>query len=67
MSEQRPGSTVTVGDRFEIGGLRAAHGGVVVGRHDGRAVFVRNALPDERVLVEVTDARKPSFCHARVI
>ncbi|GGF41042.1 class I SAM-dependent RNA methyltransferase [Williamsia phyllosphaerae] len=67
MSEQRPQATVTAGDRFEIDGLRAAHGGVVVGRHDGRAVFVRNALPDERVLVEVTDARKPSFCHARVI
>lgn len=67
MNAPRPDPTVTVGDRFEIDGLRAAHGGVMVGRHDGRAVFVRDALPDERVLVEVTDARKPSFCHARVI
>jgi len=32
-----------------------AHGGHCVARSDGQVVFVRHALPGERVLVEVTD------------
>ena len=32
-----------------------AHGGHCVGRIEGRAVFVRHALPGERVVVEVTE------------
>nr|BFE81547.1 hypothetical protein GCM10020093_041480 [Planobispora longispora] len=32
-----------------------AHGGWCVARHDGRVVFVRHALPGERVLAEVTE------------
>ncbi len=31
------------------------HGGFCVARHEGRAVFVRHALPGERVEVEVTE------------
>ena len=34
---------------------RVAHGGSVVGRHEGVVVFVRHALPGERVVVEVTE------------
>ncbi len=67
MSPHRPDPPGRVGERFELGGLRVAHGGVMVGRHDGRAVFVRGALPDERVLVEVTEDRKVSYAHARVV
>ena len=33
-----------------------AHGGHCVARVDGRVVFVRHALPGERVVVELTDA-----------
>jgi len=51
--EQR-GRTL-VGERFEITPERVGHGGFVVGRHEGRAVFVRHALPGERVVAEVTE------------
>ncbi|MFI6507641.1 class I SAM-dependent RNA methyltransferase [Streptosporangium sp. NPDC050855] len=32
-----------------------AHGGWCVARHDGRVVFVRHALPGERVMAEITE------------
>jgi tRNA/tmRNA/rRNA uracil-C5-methylase (TrmA/RlmC/RlmD family) len=35
-----------------------AHGGSCVARHDGRVVFVRHALPGERVRARVTEARE---------
>ena len=38
-----------------------AHGGHCVARHDGRVIFVRHALPGERVLVQVTDDSHSSF------
>jgi tRNA/tmRNA/rRNA uracil-C5-methylase (TrmA/RlmC/RlmD family) len=44
-----------VGERFEVAVERVAHGGFCVGRHEGRAVFVRHALPGERVLAQVTE------------
>ena len=43
----------------EIGPV--AHGGHCVARHEGRVVFVRHALPGERVLVRVTDDRHDRF------
>jgi tRNA/tmRNA/rRNA uracil-C5-methylase (TrmA/RlmC/RlmD family) len=41
---------------LEIGPV--AHGGHCVARHDGQVVFVRHALPGERVLARVTDTRR---------
>ncbi|MEV0127141.1 TRAM domain-containing protein [Dactylosporangium sp. NPDC050688] len=41
---------------LEIGPV--AHGGHCVARHDGRVIFVRHALPGERVLARITDERK---------
>jgi tRNA/tmRNA/rRNA uracil-C5-methylase (TrmA/RlmC/RlmD family) len=41
---------------LEVGG--AAHGGHCVARHDGQVVFVRHALPGERVRARVTSATK---------
>ncbi len=38
---------------LEIGPV--AHGGHFVARHEGQVVFVRHALPGERVVVEVTE------------
>lgn len=45
---------------------RPANGGSCVARHDGRVVFVRYALPGERVRVRVT-AQRESYWHAETI
>jgi tRNA/tmRNA/rRNA uracil-C5-methylase (TrmA/RlmC/RlmD family) len=45
---------------------RPANGGSCVARHDGRVVFVRYALPGERVRVRVT-AERDSYWHAETI
>ncbi len=44
----------------------AANGGSCVARHDGRVVFVRYALPGERVRARVTSARG-SYWHAEAV
>jgi tRNA/tmRNA/rRNA uracil-C5-methylase (TrmA/RlmC/RlmD family) len=44
----------------------AANGGSCVARHDGRVVFVRYALPGERVVARVT-AQRGSFWHADAV
>lgn len=51
---------------FEVRIDGVGHGGVFIGRHDGRVVFVRRALPGERVRVTVTEDRGGSFCRAEV-
>lgn len=38
-----------------------AHGGHCVARHDGRVIFVRHAIPGERVNVRITDDSKKNF------
>jgi tRNA/tmRNA/rRNA uracil-C5-methylase (TrmA/RlmC/RlmD family) len=43
------------GCRFEVEVGPVAHGGHFVARHEGRVVFVRHALPGERVVVKVTE------------
>jgi tRNA/tmRNA/rRNA uracil-C5-methylase (TrmA/RlmC/RlmD family) len=44
-----------------------AHGGHCVARYDGRVIFVRLALPGERALVRITEARPGSFCRGEAI
>jgi tRNA/tmRNA/rRNA uracil-C5-methylase (TrmA/RlmC/RlmD family) len=56
-----------VGRRFEVDVGSVAHGGHCVARADGRVVFVRHALPGERVVVEVTEDHGGSFCRADAI
>lgn len=43
---------------LEVGSI--AHGGHCVARHEGRVVFVRHAIPGERVLGRVTEGRHSS-------
>jgi tRNA/tmRNA/rRNA uracil-C5-methylase (TrmA/RlmC/RlmD family) len=51
--ESRP----SIGDLVEFVAGPVAHGGVCVARHDGRVVFVRHALPGERVRARLTELR----------
>jgi tRNA/tmRNA/rRNA uracil-C5-methylase (TrmA/RlmC/RlmD family) len=44
-----------VGRRLELEVGPVAHGGHFVARHEGQVVFVRHALPGERVTAEVTE------------
>ena len=45
---------------------RVAHGGYVVGRADGKVLFVTGGLPGERVLAEITETGS-RFDRARVV
>ena len=53
-----------MGDEFECDITNVAHGGVFVARHEGRVVFVSDAVVGERVHVRVTEASKSSFWRA---
>ncbi|MCU7725839.1 TRAM domain-containing protein [Actinoplanes sp. KI2] len=53
-----PGSDLAEGDRVEVVVEAPAHGGHCVARLDGRVLFVRHALPGERVVAEVTEWRR---------
>ncbi|CPZ43850.1 RNA methyltransferase [Mycobacteroides abscessus] len=58
---------MTIGDILEVQTGGAANGGSVVARHDGRVIFVRGALPGERVRVQITDDRQASFWHGAAV
>lgn len=50
---------------LEITGI--AHGGTFIARHEGRVVFVSDAIPGERVRARVTDDRKAAFWRAETV
>ena len=56
-----------LGREFEVAVGPVAHGGHCVARHEGRVVFVRHALPGERVVVRVTEDRHPGYCRADAV
>ena len=64
MSEQRNSTPLEIGAEIELEVTGIAHGGVSVARHEGRVVFVADAIPGERVLARVTDQKKKSFARA---
>ena len=53
-----PGPTggLGVGDEVEVEATAFAHGGHAVARHEGQVLFVRHALPGERVRAVVTSS-----------
>lgn len=55
------------GRRVEVEVGAVAHGGHCVARAEGRVVFVRHALPGERVIVEITDDKGGSFCRGDAV
>lgn len=55
------------GQEFEVRLGAPGHGGFIVGRHEGRVVFVRHGLPGELVRARVTEDRGGSFCRADAV
>jgi len=55
------------GRSVELDVTNIAHGGVSVARHDGRVVFVSDAIPGERVLARITEDSKKSFWRAETL
>lgn len=59
-------SGLAIGDLLELTCGAPGHGGFVIARHDGRAVFVRGALPGETVRARVTEVKK-SYARASTV
>ncbi|MBA2473572.1 MAG: RNA methyltransferase [Pseudonocardiales bacterium] len=55
------------GAQLELTVGPVGHGGFCVARHEGRVVFVRHALPGERVQAVVTEDRGGSYCRADAV
>lgn len=55
-----PGAKSLVGEAYEVEVEAVAHGGHCIARHDGRVLFVRHALPGERVVARVTEGDEES-------
>jgi len=49
---------IRIGDVIEVDIEKVANGGFCIARHLGRVVFVRHAIPGERVKAEITDITK---------
>ena len=56
-----------VGRTLELEVGAVAHGGHCVARSDNRVIFVRHALPGERVTAQVTEDKGGSFCRADAV
>lgn len=55
------------GERVEVEITGVAHGGIFVARHEGRVIFVSDAIPGERVIAQITDDAKSSFWRADTV
>ena len=57
---KQPHGRSLVGAAYDVDVGPVAHGGHCVARHEGRVIFVRHALPGERVTVRVTEGDEGS-------
>ncbi len=57
---------LVVGQNLEVDIEKVAHGGHFIARHQGAVIFVRHAIPGERVRIEITSVGS-SFNRADVI
>ncbi len=64
---RRPGAPDWTDRVLELSVDAPAHGGHCVARHEGRVVFVRHALPGERVRVVVDEDPGGGFCRADAV
>lgn len=55
------------GRELELDVSNIAHGGVAVSRHEGRVVFVADAIPGERVLARISDSGRERFWRADAV
>jgi tRNA/tmRNA/rRNA uracil-C5-methylase (TrmA/RlmC/RlmD family) len=55
------------GRELELDVTNIAHGGISVARHDGRVVFVSDAIPGEKILARITEDSKKSFWRAETV
>jgi tRNA/tmRNA/rRNA uracil-C5-methylase (TrmA/RlmC/RlmD family) len=55
------------GRPIEVDVTNIAHGGISVARHEGRVVFVADAIPGERVVARVSDDSKAKFWRAETV
>ncbi|WP_369807380.1 class I SAM-dependent RNA methyltransferase [Mycobacterium sp. E3305] len=65
-SPRRPSAVLPAGEELTLVTGAPANGGSCVAHHEGRVVFVRYALPGERVRVRVT-ADRGSYWHAETL
>ncbi|MET1045060.1 MAG: TRAM domain-containing protein [Microbacteriaceae bacterium] len=56
-----------IGRDVELEVTNIAHGGISVARHEGRVIFVTDAIPGERVHARISDDRKKSFWRADTV
>ncbi|WP_309129052.1 TRAM domain-containing protein [Microbacterium sp.] len=59
--------TSSAGDVLDLDITGIAHGGTFIARHEGRVVFVADAIPGERVRARISDAGKASFWRAETL
>lgn len=58
---------MNTGAEIDLDITNVAHGGVFVGRHEGRVIFAPDTIPGERVRVRLTETGKASFWRAETV